>query len=279
MPRAKHTLVSLKTGLGELRAREIVISCEHASNRIPSRYKLLGLPAARLETHIAWDPGAKEMARACARLLGCPCHEGRYSRLLVDLNRSSHHPHLMAKQSAGIGIRGNGAISKHERNERIKRYYIPYREALLSGIRSTFRRQGRCIHFCMQSFTPSVLGAERRADYGILFDPRRPRERALSLLLAGALREQGWLVRFNYPYRGVNDGFTSMARLLFSPRRYLGIEIELNQKYLRDPESIRRMARQFARTLAEVVERAGRRQTLEKSAPQLGVKRREDAGG
>jgi predicted N-formylglutamate amidohydrolase len=261
MPRAKHALVSLKAGLGALRAREFVISCEHASNRIPSRYELLGLPAARLETHIAWDQGAKEMARGCARLLGCPCHEGRYSRLLVDLNRSLHHPHLMAKESAGIGIRRNGAISKQERDERIKRYYTPYREALLSSIRTTIRRQGRCVHFSMHSFTPSLLGRDRRADYGILFDPRRPRERALASLLAKALREQGWLVRFNYPYRGVSDGFTSMARRLFSPREYLGIEIELNQKYLREPESVRRMARQFARTLAGVVEDAGQRRS------------------
>jgi len=258
MPRAKHALVSLKAGLGALRAREIVISCEHASNRIPRRYELLGLPAARLETHIAWDPGAKEMARACGRLLGCPCHEGQYSRLLVDLNRSLRHPQLMAKQSGGIAIPGNAAISAHERDERIKLYYMPYRKAVLSSIRSTIRRQGRCVHFSMHSFTPSVLGAERRADYGILFDPRRLREKALSLLLASALREQGWLVRFNYPYRGVSDGFTSMARQLFSPREYLGIEIEVNQKYLREPESIRRMARQFARTLEEVVE-AGQR--------------------
>jgi hypothetical protein len=49
-----------------------------------------------------------------------------------------------------------------------------------------------------------------------------------------------------------------MARRLFSPRRYLGIEIEVNQKYLRESESIRRMARRFARTLARVVE-AGQR--------------------
>ena len=259
MPRAKHALVSLKAGLGALRARGFVISCEHASNRIPSRYELLGLPAARLETHIAWDQGAKEMARVCARLLGCPCHEGRYSRLLIDLNRSLHHPHLMAKESGGVGIPGNASVSEQERDERIKRYYTPYREALLSSIRSTIRRQGRCVHFSMHSFTPSLLGRDRRADYGILFDPRRPRERALASLLAKALREQGWVVRFNYPYRGVSDGFTSMARRLFFPRRYLGIEIELNQKYLRDPESIRRMARQFARTLANVVDGAGQR--------------------
>jgi predicted N-formylglutamate amidohydrolase len=246
-------VVSVKAGPGAVRAREFVISSEHASNRIPSRYGLLGLPAARLETHIAWDPGSKEMARVCARLLDCPCHEGQYSRLLVDLNRSLHHRRLMAKESAGIGIPGNAAISEQEREERIKRYYTPYREALLSSIRGTIRGQGRCIHLSMHSFTASLLEVERRADYGLLFDPRRPREKALSSLLAGALREQGWLVRFNYPYRGVSDGFTSMARRLFAPSRYLGIEIEVNQKCLRDTESIRRIARQFAGTLAEVV--------------------------
>jgi hypothetical protein len=57
----------------------------------------------------------------------------------------------------------------------------------------------------------------------------------------------------------------------------LGIEIELNQKYLRDPESIRRVARQFARTLAGVVE-TDQRRAVEKKVLRLGVKRKEDAG-
>ncbi|MEO8932838.1 MAG: N-formylglutamate amidohydrolase, partial [Xanthomarina sp.] len=36
--------------------------------------------------------------------------------------------------------------------------------------------------------------------------------------------------RFNYPYLGKADGFTSYLRKQF-PKNYLGIEIEVNQKF------------------------------------------------
>jgi hypothetical protein len=56
----------------------------------------------------------------------------------------------------------------------------------------------------------------------------------------------GYHVRFNYPYRGVNDGFTTANRRVFAPQEYLGVEIEVNQKLLLDPTSIRRVATHFA---------------------------------
>ena len=38
-------------------------------------------------------------------------------------------------------------------------------------------------------------------------------------------------VRFNYPYKGTSDGLTTTLRKKFGPR-YVGIEIEINQKLL-----------------------------------------------
>jgi hypothetical protein len=37
-------------------------------------------------------------------------------------------------------------------------------------------------------------------------------------------------VRFNYPYLGKADGFTTFMRKQF-PKNYIGIEIEVNQKF------------------------------------------------
>ena len=39
-------------------AAEIVLICDHASNHSPDEYKSLGLGAADLQRHIAWDIGA-----------------------------------------------------------------------------------------------------------------------------------------------------------------------------------------------------------------------------
>ena len=241
--------------LDPIRAAQFVISCEHASNRLPAKYGGLGLDPKHLGTHIAWDRGAKEIARALAKLLGRPRHEGAYSRLLIDLNRSLHHRHLIARESGGIRVPGNTAVSPEERQTRVRLYYAPYREEVLADIQDRVRRVGRCVHLSVHSFTPWILGRKRMADYGILFDPRRSREKELALLLARRLRAAGRVVRLNSPYRGVSDGFTTHCRKLFRPSRYLGLEIEVNQKLLRDHKSIRQVAREFSETVAGALSR------------------------
>jgi predicted N-formylglutamate amidohydrolase len=245
MPRAKPALEPLTVATA-VRPGQFIISCEHASNRIPARYRGLGLSSRALDTHIAWDPGAREIARACARVFHCSCHEGQHSRLLIDLNRSLHHPRVIANESAGIPIPGNVDISKQERDRRIELYYAPYRDAVVSEIRRIVRKHGRCVHISVHSFTSQLLGSQRKADIGLLYDPRRRGEKVQCAWMAEHLRTMGYHVRFNYPYRGVNDGFTTANRRVFAPQEYLGVEIEVNQKLLLDPTSIRRVATHFA---------------------------------
>ena len=38
-------------------------------------------------------------------------------------------------------------------------------------------------------------------------------------------------IRFNYPYLGKADGFTTYLRKIF-PENYIGIELEVNQKFV-----------------------------------------------
>ncbi|MGB8144799.1 MAG: N-formylglutamate amidohydrolase, partial [Chromatiaceae bacterium] len=40
-----------------------LLVCDHAANRVPRQLGSLGLDAAQLADHIAWDPGAAEVAR------------------------------------------------------------------------------------------------------------------------------------------------------------------------------------------------------------------------
>ena len=53
----------------------------------PRRLGSLGLGLDDLATHIAWDPGAAEVARRLAELLDAPLVLSGYSRLVVDCNR------------------------------------------------------------------------------------------------------------------------------------------------------------------------------------------------
>ena len=69
-----------------------VLLCEHASRLFPAGYGRLGLPAAELDRHIAWDLGAAEVAMRLACILDAPLFLAGYSRLLIDLNRPPESP-------------------------------------------------------------------------------------------------------------------------------------------------------------------------------------------
>src|SRR5579863_4441526 len=64
-----------------------VIVVDHASRRIPARLGDLGLPAAELQRHIAWDIGALAVARRVAAELDAALVAQNYSRLVIDCNR------------------------------------------------------------------------------------------------------------------------------------------------------------------------------------------------
>jgi len=210
----------------------LVLTCEHASARLPAGYGTLGLPASVLRSHLAHDLGARTVARRLARTLHCPYFEGRYSRLLVDLNRSESHPRLVPKAAGKLRIIANERMPRVERERRIREYWRPHRSAAQAKILDCSVAPGLCLHVAVHSFTPVLNGRRRGCDVGILYDPKRPRERLAAGRLCGALRHAGASVRLNYPYRGTADGFTTALRRRLSPARYVGLEIELNQSLL-----------------------------------------------
>lgn len=232
------------------RRRGVLVSCEHASNRIPARYAQLGLTAAQLDMHIAWDPGAAIIARIVARELGGPCHLGRWSRLLVDLNRSLGHEKLMAPESFGIRIPGNAPISPAEYEERLRLYYFPYRDPAVEDVLRIVRTSGSCLHLSIHSFTPRVGRTVRNTDIGLLYDPRHADEASFARRLRPRLEAAGLRVRMNYPYKGTSDGFTTALRSRLPAKRYAALEIETNQALVRAPAGARRIGRILAAAIA-----------------------------
>ena len=149
----------------------------------------------------------------------------RTTRLLVDLNRSTHHRGVFSEITRGCDAR--------TRQQLLEQYYEPYRAVVESGIARASRRGKTVLHLSAHSFTPRLDGTTRNADVGLLFDPARPLERAYCLKLQSRLREAlpGLVIRRNYPYRGTADGLTTHLRRRFGARSYAGVEIEVNQKY------------------------------------------------
>lgn len=207
--------------------RDLLITCEHAGNRIPAPYRTLFAGREELlASHRGHDPGALLMARELARALQAPLFQSGTSRLLIDLNRSLGHPHLYSEITR--------ALPAAEREAIRDRHYLPYRNRVEDWIMQAVAGGGRVVHISSHSFTPTLDGEVRNADIGLLYDPDRPGERSLCLRWQAALERNApaLRVRRNYPYTGKSDGFTAWLRRAHPAESYVGVELEINQEWV-----------------------------------------------
>ena len=232
------------------KAVRFLITCEHGGNRIPAKYwPLFKNHRSLLESHRGYDPGALATAREFAAAVGAELVYSTTSRLLVELNRSPHHHQLFSDITQ--------ALPAPERGRVLARYYFPYREWVQEQVRSATASGARVLHVSCHSFTPRLAGVERRADVGLLYDPRRPAERDLCKAWQ---RELKWarprlIVRRNYPYRGYADGLTTDLRRRHPDREYAGVELEVNQKFpLGEPEAWRALRKLLLATFQRAIE-------------------------
>ena len=202
-----------------------VVTCEHGGNRIPARCRpLFRGQRALLDSHRGYDPGALVMAKALAEALSAPLVFSTISRLVIDLNRSIGHPRLLSAATRRAPALLRTAI--------VEQFYRPYRAEVERLVRRSVARGRRVIHVSSHSFTPVLDGKVRRADVGLLYDPRRQGEAELCARWKAALAAIAPQIRVrrNYPYAGKGDGLTSALRLVFSSGAYIGIELEVNQE-------------------------------------------------
>lgn len=211
-------------------ARRLVLSCEHASYKIPAAYKqVFHGQAALLRSHRGWDPGALDVASRLQRCFNAPLLTARYSRLLVDLNRSPTHPRVFSTISRALPVAS--------RVELLQTVHQPHWDAVIDAVRQAGAQPSRrapapVVHLAVHSFTPTLDGVERSCEIGLLYDPRRAAEQKLALDLQRVLQAPDRRVRRNYPYRGVADGLPTALRRRFPGRAYAGLELELNQRWL-----------------------------------------------
>jgi predicted N-formylglutamate amidohydrolase len=207
-----------------------VLTCEHAGNRIPPEYAAWFRGAAAvLASHRGIDLGALALARKLARRLGVPLHFTTWSRLLVESNRSTSNPHLWSRYTE--------ALAAEERRRVLERYYWPHRRDVEAAVQDAVASGRRVVHVAVHSFTPKLHGVVRNADVGLLYDPGRPRERALALAWQAILRDvrPALRVRRNYPYPGVADGLATWLRRRLPDPLYAGFELEVSQAALAGP--------------------------------------------
>ena len=224
-----HAFGNAATGvaLKLVRGKFLVITCEHGGRVVPRAYAaLFSGREALLDSHRGWDAGTLELGRAIAKAFGAPLHAATTTRLLVDLNRSIGHRHLFSEVTR--------PLSRVHRQDIVDRYYRPHRQAVEADIAHQVAAGSRVIHVASHSFTPMLDGVLRQADVAWLYDPRRPGEAAFAQawMLALAKLSPDLRLRRNYPYQGRADGLTALLRKHHPDATYVGIELEVNQRFV-----------------------------------------------
>lgn len=210
---------------GDARA-PAVVSCEHASERLPAPWRWPEEDAWLRGSHWAYDPGAAELAREVASALGATAVLSRFSRLLADPNREEHDPELFRVRAEGRDVQLNRHIDAVDRERRLG-YWRAYHDALGERIRASESP----IVLSMHTFTPVYEGQVRELEIGVLFDAEEELAGRVGEAIAGA----GFIVRMNEPYSGRGGLIYSAERHARAHgRRALELEVRQDLAVLAD---------------------------------------------
>jgi predicted N-formylglutamate amidohydrolase len=187
----------------------VVLVCDHASNHLPSRYGSLGLTAADLRRHFAWDPGALAVSRLLSELLDAPLVHGCVSRLVIDVNRNPSDVDSIVETADGVKVPGNAKLSTAERQRRVAEIYAPFHAAIESLLVRRVRQGRRSALIAIHTFSPSLGGVARPWHCGVIFAS----DSRIGDAIVGKLRsEAGLLVGVNEPYAPSDRVYHTMSR-------------------------------------------------------------------
>mgnify|MGYP002631326445 FL=1 len=204
-----------------------LVTCDHATNHVPDWVAGgdLGLPAADMGRHIAYDIGAAGVTRHLAALLDSPTILSRFSRLVIDPNRGEDDPTLLMRLYDGTIIPANRHAGPQDLAERLDRLYRPYHDAY-ADLAAKMQRPVIC---AIHSFTPRLRSrAPRPWEVGVLF----AHDDLLAKPFIAACRAQGWCTGENEPYAGHLPGDAIDRHALQHGRP--NVLIELRQDLIAD---------------------------------------------
>lgn len=237
--------------LGGDRPSRWLITCDHATNRVPDCIGggSLGIAPGDMERHIAYDIGAAGVTRRLAERLNAPAILSDFSRLVIDPNRGEGDPTLVMKLYDSTIIPVNRAVDDAETERRLNAFHRPYHAALE---RLAARRDDTVI-CAVHSFTPRLFGrGDRPWQVGILYSHLDPK---LSLAVLDRLRaEPDLTVGENEPYGGHLDGDSIDRHALKKGRP--NVLIEIRHDLIRGEDGQIAWADRLAPILEEALERS-----------------------
>ena len=224
-----------------------LVICDHATNVVPDTVSegSLGIGAADMQRHIAYDIGAKGVARALGTILKAPVVCSNFSRLVIDPNRGEDDPTLLMKLYDGTIIDANRYADDTEKERRLKAFHRPYHRA----IATTAAALEDPVILSIHSFTPQLKAKPMRPwQIGVLSAEDR---RFTDPLLARLHHENDLCVGDNQPYRGDLPGDAIDRHALQHGR--LNALIELRNDLIAAPEDQQKWAARLAPILQDTL--------------------------
>lgn len=230
--------------------RPIVFTAPHASKSLPAEYKKL-YPGD-------YDPMTGEMAKSLAKKLDGYYLVARYSRTLVDLNRSPNDfrrrgvvPHIHYDTREIILL--NETASKKEKRERVRRYWKPFHAKLARLLNYLVDRHLFAyvfdIHF-LNAIAPPGTPDEgtRRAEICMGICDFEIADKVLALYVKDMLERKGYEAVIDKPFRG---GF--VVRNASAIPQVNAIEFEINEKIMLNEKKRKTLMEDLVEIIDELV--------------------------
>ncbi|BBE34934.1 N-formylglutamate amidohydrolase [Sphingosinicella microcystinivorans] len=225
------------------RPGRFLIIADHASNAVPADIAL-GVSAADLQKHIAWDIGTAALARSLSAALAAPAVLATASRLVADCNRAPEDDGAIPPASDGIPVPGN-ALSADAQQVRLATWHEPYHAAIADALDLLNPRLLVSIH----SFTPSLASRPQETrpwQVALLYN----RDDRAARIAMRALAAEGFTVGDNQPYSGAVYGYTTDRHAEARGLCYLTFEIR--QDLLADEGAIAAWTQRLGRVIGIV---------------------------
>lgn len=255
----------------------LVLDSPHSGTSYPADFNA----ACALATLRRAEDTHVEKIYAFAPALGVAWVEAHFPRIYLDANRDtteldvtlldapwpdpvSTDPAVLSKVRLGKGLiwkltdEGepiyNRQLTVAEVRHRIDHCWRPYHAAVQQAIKAAHARHGYSIHINCHSM-PAVAGrfatdfpGMEHADFVVGDRDGTTASPALSALVCEQLRERGYSVAYNHPYKGVE-----LVRRYSNPAQHRhSIQLEINRKLYMDERTLAQLPEGMARLQADL---------------------------
>ena len=225
----------------------IIFICDHATNNIGKKYRNQFINTKILDSHVAYDIGAKNLTLCLTKKLKQSYIFSNFSRLLIDPNRKKSDKDSIVANIFDVPIPMNKNIGKKEKDSRLKYYYNIYHNKISKLITIKEKKYEKIFLVSIHSFTKKSQTFDRGIEVGLLWN----KNMNLLLHIQKRLSNLGIHYGRNYPYSGFHYNYTldkhSKNGLIDN------IAIEIRNDLINDLKGINKYTMLFSNIFKELI--------------------------